>query len=138
LFSSLVTPKRQKARIELIPMIDVMMFLLVFFVLISINVIPGFGLGVNLPSAAHASVQHAKKTIIISIQHDGQLAVGDELVSADNLTRAIARQVKANETPVLIINGDASVEYRHFVKALDLLKGSGYTAISIATKKAAS
>ena len=61
----------------------------------------------------------------------------DELVSADNLTRAIARQVKANETPVLIINGDASVEYRHFVKALDLLKGSGYTAISIATKKAA-
>ena len=138
MFSSLDTPKRQKARIELIPMIDVMMFLLVFFVLISINVIPGFGLGVNLPSAAHASVQHAKKIIIISIQHDGQLAVGDELVSADNLTRAIARQVKANETPVLIINGDASVEYRHFVKALDLLKGSGYTAISIATKKAAS
>ena len=130
-------PVERRARIEIIPMIDVMMFLLVFFVLISINVIPGFGLGVSLPSAAHASVQHAKQTIIISIQRDGQLAVGDELVNVDTLQKAVAKQVKPGETPVLIINGDETVEYRHFVKTLDVLKGAGYNAISIATKKAA-
>jgi biopolymer transport protein ExbD len=134
-FNSIETPKRHKARIELIPMIDVMMFLLVFFVLISINVIPGFGLGVNLPSASNSTVQHAKKTIVLSIQKDGQVFVGDQHVELDNLHSSIQQQLKADEKPVLIINGDASVEYRFFVETLDKLKGAGYTAISIATKK---
>lgn len=116
-------------------MIDVMMFLLVFFVLISINVIPGFGLGVNLPSAAHSTVQHAKKTIIVSIEHDGQVSVGDQRIALDVLHQTIQQQLKSNETPVLIINGDSAVEYRYFVQTLDALKGAGYTAISIATKK---
>jgi biopolymer transport protein ExbD len=135
MFSSIEVTKRHKARIELIPMIDVMMFLLVFFVLISINVIPGFGLGVNLPSAAHSTVQHAKKTIIVSIEHDGQVSVGDQRIALDVLHQTIQQQLKSNETPVLIINGDSAVEYRYFVQTLDALKGAGYTAISIATKK---
>lgn len=135
MFNSIETTRRNKVRIELIPMIDVMMFLLVFFVLISINVIPGFGLGVNLPSAAHSTVQHAKKTVILSIQKDGQIFVGEQPVQLDELHASIQQQLKGNETPILIINGDSSVEYRYFVQTLDTLKGAGYTAISIATKK---
>jgi biopolymer transport protein ExbD len=135
MFISIETSKRHKPRIELIPMIDVMMFLLVFFVLISINVIPGFGLGVNLPAAAHAKVQHAKKTIIISIEKNGQVSVGDLPVELADMHLAIQRQLKADETPVLVINGDSAAEYKYFVQALDVLKGAGYNAISIATKK---
>jgi len=135
MFNSIEATRRNKARIELIPMIDVMMFLLVFFVLISINVIPGFGLGVNLPSASHSTVQHAKKTIVLSIQKDGQIFVGDQPIQIGDLHSSIQQQLKADEKPVLIINGDSSVEYRYFVQTLDALKGAGYTAISIATKK---
>ena len=135
MFNSIETTKRHKARIELIPMIDLMMFLLVFFVLISINVIPGFGLGVNLPSASHSTVQHAKKTIIVSIQQDGQVSVGDQHIALDALHQTIQQQLKSNEIPVLIINGDSAAEYKYFVQTLDALKGAGYTAISIATKK---
>jgi biopolymer transport protein ExbD len=135
MFNSIETTRRNKARIELIPMIDVMMFLLVFFVLISINVIPGFGLGVNLPSASHSTVQHAKKTVILSIQKDGQIFVGEQPVQLDELHASIQKQLKPNEAPILIINGDSSVEYRYFVQTLDTLKGAGYTAITIATKK---
>ena len=47
------TPPK-KARIEIIPMIDVMMFLLIFFVLISLNVIPAFGLKTALPDSSTA------------------------------------------------------------------------------------
>ncbi len=48
------TPRKPKARIEIIPMIDVMMFLLVFFVLISINVIPALGVKTMLPTSEQA------------------------------------------------------------------------------------
>ena len=47
------TPKK-RTRIEIIPMIDVMMFLLVFFVLVSINVIPALGLKTKLPQSSQA------------------------------------------------------------------------------------
>ena len=135
MFNGIETPKRHKARIELIPMIDVMMFLLVFFVLISINVIPGFGFGVNLPTASHSTMQHVKKTIVLSIQKDGQIFVGDQAVQLEKLSASIQHHLKNDEKPLLIINGDSEVEYRYFVQVLDTLKGAGYTAISIATKK---
>ena len=44
--------QRKKARIEIIPMIDVMMFLLVFFVLISVNVIPALGIKTEQPNSS--------------------------------------------------------------------------------------
>ena len=47
-------PENKKARIEIIPMIDVMMFLLVFFVLLSLNVIPALGVKTALPSSSVA------------------------------------------------------------------------------------
>jgi biopolymer transport protein ExbD len=61
--------------------------------------------------------------------------VGDQPIQIDDLHSSIQQQLKADEKPVLIINGDSSVEYRYFVQTLDALKGAGYTAISIATKK---
>ena len=66
-------PKKRKAHIELIPMIDVMMFLLVFFVLISLNVIPALGLKTQLPSAGSAQQLKPQKKAIIT------LGTGDQL-----------------------------------------------------------
>lgn len=60
-------PKKNKAHIELIPMIDVMMFLLVFFVLISLNVIPALGLKTQLPSASSAQQLKPQKKAIITL-----------------------------------------------------------------------
>lgn len=60
-------PKKNKAHIELIPMIDVMMFLLVFFVLISLNVIPALGLKTQLPSAGSAQQLKPQKKAIITL-----------------------------------------------------------------------
>ena len=60
-------PKKNKAHIELIPMIDVMMFLLVFFVLISLNVIPALGLKTQLPSAGSAQQLKPQKKAIVTL-----------------------------------------------------------------------
>jgi biopolymer transport protein ExbD len=60
-------PKR-KGRIEIIPMIDVMMFLLVFFVLISVNVIPALGIKTQLPNSSQAqSLTTPVKQVVVNI-----------------------------------------------------------------------
>ena len=73
-------PKKRHARIEIIPMIDVMMFLLVFFVLISLNVIPSQGLNTDLPQSKTAARQVADHPIVVTIGPEGQLQVAGQYV----------------------------------------------------------
>ncbi len=61
---------RHKARIEIIPMIDVMMFMLVFFVLISVNVIPATGIKTNLPTSSATSKNNEAKVAVITLNSE--------------------------------------------------------------------
>ncbi len=66
-------PKKRKAHIELIPMIDVMMFLLVFFVLVSLNVIPALGMKTQLPSASSSQQLKPQNKSILTLGLNGEL-----------------------------------------------------------------
>ena len=62
--------KKKKLHIEIIPMIDVIMFLLVFFVLISLNVIPALGIKTQLPTASHAQQLKPQNKAVITLGLD--------------------------------------------------------------------
>lgn len=79
-------PKKRKARVEIIPMIDVMMFLLVFFVLISLNVIPALGLKTRLPSSSTAQDLKPQTKAVITIAKDDVIQVDGENTTLDALT----------------------------------------------------
>lgn len=66
-------PKKKRIHIEIIPMIDVMMFLLVFFVLISLNVIPALGIKTQLPGAASAQQLKPQNKAVITLGLDDRL-----------------------------------------------------------------
>lgn len=83
-------PKKNKAHIELIPMIDVMMFLLVFFVLISLNVIPALGLKTQLPSAGSAQQLKPQKKAIITLGAEEQLQLDGQPVALNAAQTAAA------------------------------------------------
>ena len=128
-------PKKRKAHIELIPMIDVMMFLLVFFVLISLNVIPALGIKTQLPGAAHAQQLKPQNKAVITLGLDERMQLdGKDLNQSD-----LVAQLKAMENPeekmVIILNSDAGVEVARLVSVMDVLKGSGFSSVSIATRK---
>ena len=77
--------KKKKAHIEIIPMIDVMMFLLVFFVLISLNVIPAVGIKTQLPVASTAQQLKPQNKAVITL--------GLQAVSYTHLTLPTNREV---------------------------------------------
>ena len=76
-----------RARIEIIPMIDVMMFLLVFFVLISINVIPALGLKTTLPNSKAPEKLEIRKHVVITLARDGTLEVDGQLATLGPIRR---------------------------------------------------
>lgn len=128
-------PKKRKARVEIIPMIDVMMFLLVFFVLISLNVIPALGLKTQLPSSSTAQDLKPQTKAIITIAKDDVIQVDGDNTTLDALTARLDKLRKGDEKLNLIINSDRGVEVQRLVDVMDTLKKGGFDSISIATRK---
>jgi len=130
-----VESPRRKSRIEIIPMIDVMMFLLVFFVLVSINVIPALGLKTALPKSSQAQENKSRKNAIVTLAKTGELQLDGKEVNIVNLPARLKALQKPEEKLFVIINGDQSTELQLLIDVMDALKSAGFEAVSIATKK---
>ena len=128
-------PKKKRLHIEIIPMIDVMMFLLVFFVLISLNVIPALGIKTQLPGAAHAQQLKPQNKAVITLGLDDRLQLDGKDLDQTELVVQLKAMENPDEKMVIILNSDAGVEVARLVSVMDVLKGSGFSSVSIATRK---
>ena len=128
--------KHKAARIEIIPMIDVMMFLLVFFVLISINVIPALGIKTTLPQSSQTVETRAVKNIVITLARSGETQIEGQIVNSnEEITQRLVALNATDQKVNVIINGDEAVPMQRLVDTLDAVKAAGVESLSIATKK---
>ena len=131
-------PVERRARIEIIPMIDVMMFLLVFFVLISINVLPALGMKNVPPSATRTEQIVERKKAMVLIDKDGNIALDGNRIAMDALPAELrTMEAKAKESGqqfVVAIAGDNETALQHLVDVLDALKSAGVTSSAIVAK----
>jgi len=130
--------KKRQARIEIIPMIDVMMFLLVFFVLISLNVLPALGLKITPPSASRNEQIVDRKRVMLSIDKDGNTFLDGNPAPRetipDILRKAREDAQKDNQVLTVVIAGDTDSTMQHLVSTLEILKEAGITSSAIITK----
>jgi len=123
---------RERPRLEIIPMIDIMMFLLVFFVMIVLRMIPDSGVTLALPGASTAQqLPHTQVVVIIDPQ--GGLHVKDQTVTPDALETYLQEE-KATNTTNVIVAGDKGTKLQQLMDVMDLVRKAGITDIGIATK----
>ena len=126
----------RKARIEIIPMIDVMMFLLVFFVLISLHVIPALGIKTSLPGSSQPEKLEIRKHALVTVAQNGQVQLDGSDYSLAGLGSALAQLKKSAANVDVVINSDKNVSVQQLVDVMDTIKSSGITSIAIsATRK---
>lgn len=116
-------------------MIDVMMFLLVFFVLISLNVIPALGLKTHLPSAGSSQELTPQNKAVITLGLHDALQVDGVDTRMGGLVGRLNLAKKSGEKLNVIVNSDRGVEVQRLVEVMDTLKQNGFESISIATRK---
>lgn len=128
--------QRARARIEIIPMIDVMMFLLIFFVLISINVIPALGVKTQLPTSSQVQELTPPARIVITIAKEGELLLDGRMVTLEEIPQRLReKQGEDRKKPSILVNGDESVRLQRLLDVLDVVKDSGYDSLSIAARR---
>ncbi len=124
--------ERRKARIEIIPMIDVMLFLLVFFIIVTMQMIPDAGVSMQLPNASQAQqLPHPK--FLVNVMPDGTIKVKDQVLTADQLTAMFAGDGAPEKTEVTIA-ADKNSAFQHFMTVIDAAKKAGVTDIGIAAQ----
>jgi len=123
----------RKARIEIIPMIDIMLFLLVFFAMLTLRMIPTSGHVTKLPTSSTAvAIPPAK--LLVEISQDGSLLVEGRVLTPTQLT-GLLRQRGSNKTAVTIAGNDTS-SLQQVMSVIDAVKAGGATEIGLAARTA--
>jgi biopolymer transport protein ExbD len=122
----------KKPRIEIIPMIDIMLFLLVFFVMMTLKMIPTSGHVTKLPTSSTATQAPTPK-LVVELTEDGELNVENKKITTNQLTELLKSRDAAN-TAVTLVGAD-SVSLQNVMHVIDAIKSGGGTQIALAAKK---
>jgi biopolymer transport protein ExbD len=128
-------PRRdsRKARIEIIPMIDIIFFLLVFFMVSTLSMTINRGLPVNLPKAA-SSQQDLRESFNITVTEDGTLFLNKEPITLSDLGQRVKAGLEKEPELVVIINADDQARHGTIVTVMDEIRLAGVSRLAIAVR----
>jgi biopolymer transport protein ExbD len=125
---------KRHARIEIIPLIDIMFFLLATFVMVSLSMVKSHGVPVRLPSTATGQQIDHKDFSTISVTASGQVYIDKEEVSLAQLGLKLAALKADNEEFKIFINGDEDARLGLAIEVLDTARSLGITKIAFETR----
>ena len=121
-----------RPRVEVIPMIDIMMFLLVFFVVISLKMIAGTGVEMELPGST-TTTEIKSSTITVGVTKAGTTVVDGKTLTPDGLKNQLAA-LKQDKPVEVVLAGDKDVPLQTLIKVMDTIRAAGITTVGIAAR----
>lgn len=126
---------RRRARIEIIPLIDIMFFLLATFVMVSLSMIRNQGIALNLPAAATSTPQGQDRRWVVSVAADGTLYVDKQPATLAGLRGQFTRLAQSAPETRVYLQGDERADFGIVLSVLDTARETGLTKIVIQTRK---
>lgn len=122
----------KKAKIVIIPMIDIMLFLVVFFAMIMLKMIPSSGIASQIPHAS-AVQEMAHPKVLISLFKNGAIKVKGKVLTLNQLTSFL--KSRDPKKTVVTIAGSKKVSLQHLISVMSACKKAGINKIGIAASK---
>ena len=129
----------KKARIEIIPLIDIIFFLLATFIMVSLSMTKNQGVQVALPSASTAQSmgdqQEMDHTVTLSVNEKGEVFFNKEKVAPAQLPYRLQTYKASTKDPKVVVTADAAADFKGVVAVLDEARRAGITKVGISTDK---
>ncbi len=133
----LLSPIHQKkARIEIIPLIDIMFFLLVCMTLVSLNMVQLKSGHRSLPTAANATQENKSDFTTLAVKPDGSIYIDKEPIGRNELVDALKKRKADKPDLRILIAGDASAIHGDVIAVLDKVRAAGIQKIAFQIKPA--
>lgn len=118
------------ARIEIVPLIDIMFFLLAAFMLVSLSMVNMKSVKVNLPTATAATPQTERDFLNISVDKAGLIFLDKSPVGRSELAEKLAALHEGNADLRVFISGDKEARHGDMIRVLDTVRGVGIEKVA--------
>jgi biopolymer transport protein TolR len=122
------------AEINVTPMVDVMLVLLVIFMVTAPLLTVGVPL--DLPKSSAAQLTEPKKPVVISLNREGELFIGDEKVSADDFAARLGALAAEDPSRIVYVRSDRANTYAQLMDALGVVNHAGFAKVSLIAEAA--
>lgn len=126
-----------KPEVMIIPMIDIMFFLLVFFMISTLYMVDMKTVSVNLPKASHAETQ-TTVAYLVTMKQDGSLWLEDQEITKDELLQKAQTEQRRNPQFSVVLRADQGLDYGKVIALLDEMKGAGISRFGLAVESGGS
>jgi biopolymer transport protein ExbD len=130
-------PAENEARIEIIPLIDIMFFLLAAFMLVSLSMVNLKSVKVNLPTATTATPDVKNDFVSLSVDRAGVIYFDKQPVGPNELTATLQSWRRTNENVRVFISGDTEARHGDIIRALDLVRSTGIQKVAFEIRETA-
>ena len=131
--------KKKSARIEIIPLIDIIFFLLATFIMVSLSMSKNQGVQVSLPGASTAQAlgdnQELEKAVTLSVNDKGEIFFNKDKIQPSQLPLKLQTYKLTAKDPKVIINSDGAADFKYVVTVLDEVRRIGIAKVGINTDK---
>lgn len=115
----------RRARVEIVPLIDVMFLLVAFFMVVSISMVLQKGIVVDLAPAESADASLADDTlVVVSVDAAGGLFLNKDPIDAEALGMLLHEKAQENKETAVVLNADKNARHKDVVAALDIIRKS--------------
>jgi len=122
------------AEINVTPMVDVMLVLLVIFMVAA--PLLTVGVPINLPKSSAAQVTAPQQPLIVSINKAGETFIGDDKVLGDDLKKQLGELATQDPTRIVYVRGDREIEYGTLMDLLGEVNTAGFAKVSLLAEAA--
>lgn len=121
--------RRLVNEINVTPMVDVMLVLLIIFMITSPMLVAG--VEVDLPQTESAPVSGDSKPLVVSIKKNGDLYLFETLVKSEELTDKLKEVSKENKDTRIFVKGDKAVAYGKIVEIMATIQNAGFAKVAL-------
>ena len=126
----------RKMRLEIIPLIDIMFFLLASFMMVTLQMQIVRTVKANLPTATQAASNQKPDLVALFVNRDGQLSVDKKPISFSDLNTLLTNRFNLNTNLPVYITGAKDATHGEIFSVLDFVKRAGIQRVAIAVKAA--
>jgi len=127
---------KRQARLEIVPLIDIIFFLLATFVLVSLSMVKNKGIPVVLPKAATGEAAERREHLVVGISEAGQYYLDKREMPEAELFAELARLQAANPELKVFIHGDENARLGLAIAVLDQVRRIGVSKVTFETNPA--